>query len=114
MIIDVKKVKIAVMVPEEDVDSVRKAMCEAGCGQIGNYSYCTMATPITGTFLAGDDTNPYVGRKNVIESYEEIKLEALCDIQDAPRVLEAIRKVHPYEEPGIDIYPIINEEDLRG
>ena len=28
------------------------------------------------------------------------------------RVLKKLREVHPYEEPGIDIIPLINEEDL--
>ena len=26
--------------------------------------------------------------------------------------LKKLREVHPYEEPGIDIIPLINEEDL--
>lgn len=30
----------------------------------------------------------------------------------AKKVLKKLREVHPYEEPGIDIIPLINEEDL--
>ena len=112
MTIDVKRVKIAVAVPEAKLAEVRDAMCEAGCGRIGNYSHSTMATLITGTFKGNDKTNPYIGKKNVLESCQEIKLEALCDIKDAAKVLAAIRRVHPYEEPGIDIYPMIDEADL--
>lgn len=107
-----KRVKIAVMVPAENVDEVRDAMCKAGCGRIGNYTYCTMATPFTGTFIPGEDANPYIGSSNVLEIHDEIKLEAVCDIEDATAVLAAIREVHPYEEPGIDIYPLIDEEEL--
>ncbi|MDO4939667.1 MAG: hypothetical protein Q4E54_06875 [Lachnospiraceae bacterium] len=113
MILDVKKIKIAVMVPEENLEDVRIAMCEAGCGHIGNYTHCTMATKITGTFMGNDKTNQYIGSKNVIESRKEIKLEALCSIENAEAVLAAIRRAHPYEESGIDIYPMIDEEDLR-
>ena len=112
MIIDVKTIKIAVMVPEGYVDQVREAMCSAGCGTIGNYTHCTMATTITGTFVAADEAHPFVGQNGVLESYQETKLEAICDISKAKAVLAAIRKVHPYEEPGIDIYPLIDEIDL--
>ena len=41
MRIDVKRVKIFVTVPIDDVEKVREAVCEAGAGVIGNYSYCT-------------------------------------------------------------------------
>lgn len=112
MNIDIKKLKIAVMVPEEYVAQVREAMCNAGCGVIGNYTHCTMATSITGTFVATDEAHPFVGQNGVLESYQETKLEAICDAEKAKAVLAAIRSVHPYEEPGIDIYPLIDESDL--
>lgn len=112
MNIEIKKLKIAVMVPEEYVSKVREAMCNAGCGVIGKYTNCTMATTITGTFVATEEANPFVGQNGVLESYQETKLEAICNIKDAKAVLAAIRAVHPYEEPGIDIYPLIDEEDL--
>ena len=112
MFLDVKKVKIAVMIPEGYVEEIREVMCENGCGEIGNYSRCTMTSDIISTFIGNDDSNPRVGRRSVLETYREIKLEALCSIEDVKTVLAAIRRVHPYEEPGIDIYPVICEEDL--
>ena len=112
MILDVKKVKIAVSVPEEYLDVVRDAMCEAGCGVIGKYTHCTMSSDIIGTYFGGDDTNPFVGEKNVLMKNHEIKLEALCDIDNVKNALAAIRQVHPYEEVGVDLYPMIQEEDL--
>ena len=44
MQIDIKKIKIVVTIPMENVNQVRDAMCNAGAGIIGNYSYCTMCT----------------------------------------------------------------------
>lgn len=40
MNIDVKKVKIIVTVPVENVEQVRNAICNEGAGVIGNYTYC--------------------------------------------------------------------------
>ena len=47
---NIKKVKIFVTIPVENVDEVRKAMCDAGAGIIGNYTYCTTTIKSIGTF----------------------------------------------------------------
>lgn len=112
MNIDIKKVKICVTVPSQNVEELRAAVCNEGAGMIGNYSYCTVSTKCTGTFKPNDNANPYIGKKNVIEFVEEEKLEMICDIHNAKRIVMKIREVHPYEEPAIDIIPLIGEEDL--
>ena len=71
-----------------------------------------MTTKCTGTFKPSDKANPYIGEKNKIEFVEEDKLEVICDINIVKRVIKTIREVHPYEEPAIDIIPLIDEEDL--
>lgn len=63
MKIDIKKVKIIVTVPNENVQEVREAMCNEGAGIIGNYSYCSFSTKGIGTFKPSDKSNPYIGEK---------------------------------------------------
>lgn len=110
MNIEVKKVKIVVTTPLENTEEVRNAMCEAGAGIIGNYTHCSMATKCVGTFKPTDEANPYIGAKNNLEFVEEDKLEVVCDVDKAKKVLQRLRKVHPYEEPAIDIIPLIEED----
>lgn len=112
MNIDIKKVKIIVTVPAENTDEVRNAICDEGAGIIGNYTHCSMITKCTGTSKPNDKANPYIGEKNKLEFIEEDKLEVMCDINIVKKVLKKLREVHPYEEPAIDIIPLINEEDL--
>lgn len=112
MNIDIKKVKLVVTVPVENLEEVRNAICNEGAGIIGNYTYCTMTTKCIGTFKPTDEANPYIGEKNRLEFIEEDKLEVMCDINIVKKVLKMLREVHPYEEPAIDIIPLINEEDL--
>ena len=112
MNIDIKKVKIIVTVPSENVQEVRDAMCNEGAGVIGNYTYCSMLTKCIGIFKPSDKANPYIGEKNKLEFVEEEKLEVVCDINIVKRVLKKLREVHPYEEPGIDIIPLISEEEI--
>jgi len=112
MNIDIKKVKVIVTIPAENTEEVRNAICNEGAGIIGNYTYCTMTTKCTGTFKPSDKANPYIGEKNKIEFVEEDKLEVICDINIVKRIIKTIREVHPYEEPAIDIIPLIDEENL--
>lgn len=112
MNIDIKKVKITVTVPSENVQEVRNAICKEGAGVIGNYTHCTVTSKCIGTFKPENNANPYIGEKNKLEVVEEEKIETVCDINIAKRVIKKLREVHPYEEPAINIIPLIDEESL--
>ena len=113
MNINVNRVKIIVTVPSENTDDVRKAMCEAGAGVIGNYTYCSTVTKSIGTFIPNDEASPYIGEINRFETVKEDKLEVICDIVKVKHVIEELRRVHPYEEPAIDIIPLLDEESFK-
>ncbi len=109
MEIQFSKVKIAVTIPVESVAKIRKAVFKAGAGIIGNYSYCSVSTKCTGTFMPNEKANPYLGKKNKLEFVQEERLEILCDVGMAKKILATIKKNHPYEEPVIDIIPLLDE-----
>ena len=108
----VEKVKIFVTIPPEDVDKVRDAVCQAGAGVIGNYSFCTTSVESVGTFLPNEEAKPYIGKQNKLEFVKEEKLEVICDVKSVKKILLEIRRVHPYEEPAIDIVPLIDESNF--
>lgn len=110
MNIDINRVKIIVSIPVENVEEVRNAICEAGAGVIGNYTNCSMSTKCIGTFKPNDDANPYIGKNNNLEFVEEEKLEVICDVKLVKKVITRLREVHPYEEPAIDIIPLLDEK----
>lgn len=35
-------------------------------------------------------------------------MEALCPIEKVRETIEAIKKIHPYEEPLINVIPLLN------
>lgn len=109
---EIKKVKIFVTIPTKNTEEVRKTVCEAGAGIIGNYSYCTTQVKSIGTFIPNEEANPFIGKNNKLEIVEEDKLEVICDVSIAKKVINELRKVHPYEEPAIDIVPLIDEKYL--
>lgn len=109
MNIDINRVKIIVTIPVENVEEIRNAICEAGASVIGNYTNCSMSTKCIGTFKPNDDANPYIGKNNNLEFVEEEKLEVVCNISLVKKVITKLREVHPYEEPAIDIIPLLDE-----
>lgn len=109
MNIDVKRVKITVSAPVENINDIREAVCKAGAGIIGNYTCCSISTKCVGTFKPTSEANPYIGEKNTLEFVNEEKLEFVCDINNVKTVIIELKKVHPYEEPAINIIPLLDE-----
>jgi hypothetical protein len=99
-----KKYKIVVYVPESHGDSLREAMATAGAGAIGNYTHCTFTVKGTGRFKPNEGANPAIGEVGKIEEVEEERIETVCSEEKLQAVLQAIRDVHPYEEPATDVY----------
>ena len=62
----------------------------------------------TGRFLPGDGAHPAIGEVGKLEEVEEDRIEVSCADDLVSEVVAAIRSVHPYEEPVIDVYPLEN------
>ena len=105
-------VKIVTFVPETHADSVREAIGNAGGGHIGNYTYCTFSVKGVGRFKPGEGADPAIGAIGELESVQEEKIEFVCERMLAKKVMEEIRRVHPYEEVPFDVYPLINETEI--
>jgi dinuclear metal center YbgI/SA1388 family protein len=106
--------KIVVFVPGDSAEAVRKALGDAGAGFIGNYSHCTFSADGTGRFLPGDQTNPYIGQPGVMETVDEVRIETIVPETLIKKVLTAMLKAHPYEEPAFDLYPVENKGEVLG
>ncbi|MDX1971876.1 MAG: Nif3-like dinuclear metal center hexameric protein [Candidatus Sumerlaeia bacterium] len=103
-----EEVKYAVYVPVEHVAAVIEAIHQAGAGVIGNYSHCTFRVPGVGTYKPMEGANPFAGEVGKFEEATgEVKLEAICPKRQLEKLLEKVRKVHPYEEIAYDVFPIV-------
>lgn len=103
-----KHVKIVVYVPETHTDIVREAMCTAGAGQIGNYSFCSFSVKGIGRSKPGEGANPFIGTVGKIEEIPEERIEVTCAREKLNAVIDAMKKVHPYEEVAYDVYSLEN------
>jgi hypothetical protein len=99
-------VKIVVFVPESHVEVVREAMSKAGAGKMGNYSSCSFSSKGIGRFKPEEGAHPAIGEVGKLELVEEERIEVLCERSLLKEVIAAIKKVHPYEEVALEIYPL--------
>ena len=103
-----ENVKIVVFVPETHTDAVREAMGKAGAGKIGNYSYCTFSSKGTGRYKPEQGADPHIGQVGQFEAVAEERIETICERKNLTTVIDAIKKVHPYDEVALDVYPLEN------
>jgi hypothetical protein len=98
-------VKIRVFVPVSHADALRAAMGRVGAGKMGNYEYCSSSWAVTGRFFPMSGAQPAIGEIGTMEEVPEEVVETICHKDIIKIVIAEIKKVHPYEEPAIDIMP---------
>jgi len=113
MQINVNKVKIAVMVPSDYSNKIRDCLTNNGIGHIGNYDKCLTITHCLSTFAPNAKAHPFMGKTNEMSIVKEDKIEFVCNIGEVEKIIKLIKDNHPYEEVGIDVYPLINIEDIK-
>lgn len=106
--------KLVVYVPKKFSEKVRLAIGSAGAGGIGLYDFCTFTSSGMGTFRPLEGSRPFLGQKGRLGKVREDKLETIVSEFNLARVLEAMKKVHPYEEVAYDLYPLANPGRVFG
>ena len=99
--------KLVWFVPREALDPTREAVFEAGAGRIGDYEKCSWYTAGTGTFLAGEGTDPSIGQVGREERVAELRVETVVPAECAEAVVRALTDAHPYEEVAFDLYALV-------
>jgi len=102
-----EKVKLVVFVPVTHSDIIREAMGKAGAGVIGGYKYCSFSEKGVGRFIPLETAHPFVGKIGKLEEIEEERIETVCYKKDLEKIIKAVKKVHPYEELALDVYPLV-------
>ncbi|MCF8260117.1 MAG: Nif3-like dinuclear metal center hexameric protein [Melioribacteraceae bacterium] len=108
------QIKIVVFVPEQNAQSLADAMFDAGGGIIGEYSNCSFSVSGKGSFEGSDFSNPAIGEKGKLEIVDEVRLEVIVDEWNKSKVISALIKEHPYEEPAFDVYRLENTNPNYG
>ncbi|MDR2105492.1 MAG: Nif3-like dinuclear metal center hexameric protein [Deferribacteraceae bacterium] len=102
--------KLTVFTPSGYEEALLDALSATGAGNIGNYSRCAFYSEGIGTFTPNQDANPFIGERGRAEKVKELRLEMIVPEKRLFQSVQAMRKVHPYEEPAFDIIPIKSPE----
>ncbi|CAD6442171.1 ee3bf2cd-7fa5-4b96-9a6b-da9676843350 [Sclerotinia trifoliorum] len=102
--------KLIFFVPPSGLAACKTAIFAAGAGRYpgpGNYTECCWTTIGSAQFRPGDSANPNIGSVGTLEEVQEVRFETLCVGEETIRnAVEALKKVHPYEEPAYEVYKL--------
>lgn len=98
--------KLEIFIPETHLEVLQKALMEVDAGHIRNYDCCISYSKVIGCWRPLDGTTPYIGSVGEISSEPELKVEVCCKAARLRETKAAIKRVHPYEEPVINVIPL--------
>lgn len=106
--------KLVVYVPIGHEKTVEDALFAAGAGTIGAYDHCSFSNVGTARFRPGATSAPFIGTPGEESTPQEIRIETIVSAECVARVVDKLRKVHPYETPAYDLLLLQNRRDDLG
>lgn len=100
-------VKLVIYVPETHADIIRKVIGELGAGNFPHYKFCSFSVKGIGRFLPVKGANPAMGETGKLAEVIEERIETVCYRKNLDKIINAVKKVHPYEEIAIDVFPLV-------
>ncbi|BBO67462.1 GTP cyclohydrolase 1 type 2 [Desulfosarcina alkanivorans] len=112
--VDVDMVKLVIFVPLTHVRPMLDALFALDAGRIGKYRCCTFRSEGVGTFWPDGDATPAVGKRNTLSEVKESRIEIIVAQNNLGTVVDALKKVHPYETMAHDVYPLAVRDHQTG
>jgi len=106
--------KLVSFVPKENTFEILNELHKTGAGNIGNYSNCSFRVEGTGTFMPKEGATPKVGEANLQEEVKENRIEVIFPAHLSSKMLNTLKKAHPYEEVAYFLQPITNRNQEVG
>ena len=103
---DFQYCKLEIFIPKTHLSALQKALQAVDAGHIGNYDCCLSYSGVASCWRPLEGTKPYHGTAGEISSEPELKVEVTCRTEQVNTVIEAVKKIHPYEEPVINAIPL--------
>ena len=103
---EIERFKLEIYVPESHMEMLESTLRSADAGHIGKYDNCWSYSRVRSTWRPLAGAKPYSGFEEVATTEDELKVEVIVLKSKLADTLQAIRKVHPYEEPVINVLPL--------
>lgn len=99
--------KLEIFIPESHLGALREALRRVDAGHIGRYDSCLSYSRVTSCWRPLEGTNPFLGKEGELSCEPELKVEVVCRSGRLRETIDAVRAVHPYEEPVINALPLL-------
>ena len=103
---DFEYCKLEIFIPENYLEILSQTLQSADAGHIGKYDSCLSYSRVTGRWRPLNGAYPFLGRAGEISEEPELKVETVCSVSKVREILDAVKRVHPYEEPVINVIPL--------
>ena len=103
---DFSYLKLEIFIPESHFPVLQKALQDVDAGHIGNYDSCLSYSPVMGCWRPLQGTSPFIGKTNEVSCEPELKAEVTIRSENLQKTVQAVKSVHPYEEPVINVIPL--------
>lgn len=98
--------KLEIFLPSSHLSPLETALRQVDAGHIGAYDSCLSYSPVTSCWRPLAGTTPYLGTQGALSREQELKVEVTRQTERVEATVAAIRAVHPYEEPVINVIPL--------
>ena len=88
--------KLEIFIPETHLKVLQETLQVVDAGHIGQYDSCMAYSPVIGCWRPLEGSAPYLGRIG----------EVICLRARVDETVEAVKRIHPYEEPVINVLPL--------
>lgn len=109
-----KYFKLVVYIPRDYYQKVTETIFAKGAGKTDRYSHFSFSTEGESTFKPLSTSNPYSGKKNEINSVQEMKFETIVREDKLNKVLRGLYNTHPYEDIAHDLHLMENKKEKYG
>ncbi|MDR0524001.1 MAG: hypothetical protein LBG62_06245 [Candidatus Methanoplasma sp.] len=104
--------KIAVCAPAEFAERIMDSLADLAGAVYPGYDRVFSLTGVRGTWRPLEGSNPYIGAPGEVAVADEVRIEFVAREADAGEAVRRILGIHPYEEPAIDVIPMIGWKGL--
>ncbi len=104
--------KIAVNIPEDRMEGMMAALDSVIKPIYPGYDHVFCWWPVTGCWRPLEGSSPFLGKVRNVETAREMRVEFAVLEEDLGAAMEAVRETHPYEEPAIDVIPMVPWKSL--
>jgi dinuclear metal center YbgI/SA1388 family protein len=106
--------KLVTFAPVKNAAEIRNALFNAGAGAIGKYDKCSFNVEGSGTFRAGEGSDPFVGKIGEQHFENETRIEVVFPSFLQNKIITSLKEAHPYEEAAYYIQELENVQKNIG